>query len=36
MEHILHGREDIDKYVLDKERIANTYVMRCYFFSIFV
>ena len=36
MEHILHGREDIDKYVLDKERIANTYVMRCYFFSILV
>ena len=34
MKHIMHERENIDKYVEDKEYIANTYVMRCFFISM--
>ena len=36
MKHIMHGSEDIDKYIVDKECIANTYVMRCFFISMIV
>ena len=36
MKQIMRGREDIDKYVADKEYIANTYVMRCFFISMVV
>ncbi len=36
MKHIMREREDIDKYISDKELIANTYVMRCYFVSMIV
>ena len=36
MKHIMNEREDIDKYVADKECIANTYVMRCFFVSMIV
>ena len=34
--HIMHKRENIDKYIEDKEYIANTYVMRCFFISMIV
>ena len=34
--HVMHERENIDKYVEDKEYIANTYVMRCFFISMIV
>ena len=36
MKHIMHEREDIDKFVADKEYIANTYVMRCFLISMIV
>ena len=36
MKQIMREREDIDKYVVDKEYIANTYVMRCFFISMVV
>ena len=36
MKYIMHEREDIDKFVADKEYIANTYVMRCFFISMIV
>lgn len=36
MKQIMRGREDIDKYVADKEYIDNTYVMRCFFISMVV
>ena len=36
MKHIMHEREEIDKFVADKEYIANTYVMRCFFISMIV
>jgi putative nucleotidyltransferase with HDIG domain len=29
-------KEDIDKYVANREYIANTYVMRCFFVSMFI
>ncbi|MEE1029051.1 MAG: HD domain-containing phosphohydrolase, partial [Agathobacter sp.] len=32
----MHERENIDKYIKDKEYIANTYVMRCFFISMIV
>ena len=32
----MHEREDIDKFVADKEYIANTYVMRCFLISMIV
>ena len=31
--HVMHERENIDKYIKDKEYIANTYVMRCFFIA---
>ena len=34
--HVMHERENIDKYIKDKEYIANTYVMRCFFISMIV
>jgi hypothetical protein len=34
--HIMHKRENIDKYIEDKEYIANTYVMRCFLISMIV
>ena len=36
MKYIMHEREDIDKFVADKEYIANTYVMRCFLISMIV
>lgn len=36
MKHIMHGSEDINRYIADKEHIANTYVMRCFFISMIV
>ena len=36
MKDILHGSEDIDRFVEDKEYVANTYVMRCFFISMIV
>ena len=32
----MREREDIDKYIYNKELVANTYVMRCYFISMIV
>lgn len=36
MKDIMHERENIDKYIEDKEYIANTYVMRCFLISMIV
>ena len=36
MKNIIYERENIDKYIEDKEYIANTYVMRCFFISMIV
>ena len=36
MKNLLHGNEDINKYIEDKEFIANTYVMRCFSISMIV
>ena len=36
MKHLFHKNEDIDRYMEDKEFIANTYVMRCFFVSMIV
>ena len=36
MQHIMNEGEDLDKYVADKECIANIYVMRCFSISMIV
>ncbi|MBQ3543849.1 MAG: HD domain-containing protein [Lachnospiraceae bacterium] len=36
MINIMHREEDIDKYLADKEYIANTYVIRCFNISMLV
>ena len=34
MEHVMDEKKDIDKFLEDKDYIANTYVMRCFFISM--
>lgn len=34
MENVIHERENLDKYIADREYIANTYVMRCFSISM--
>ena len=36
MQHIMNEGEDLERYVADKECIANTYVMRCFSISMIV
>ncbi len=36
MSHTIYKKEDIDKYVANREHIANTYVMRCFFTSMVI
>ena len=36
MEHVMDEKKDIDKFLEDKDYIANTYVMRCFFISMCV